>query len=118
MSKKNNVGEVLFAVVCVGGIVAVLVANEGATWLLWAQSMLSSVQAAHGAHGVSNAVGGAVDGSALPMLLQAAVGFAVVAMVGGGAMWLRNRSTVDVDADGAPQIDYGSPDWVNVRVIR
>lgn len=47
-----------------------------------------------------------------------AFGFAVVAVVGGGAMWLRNRNAVDVDPDGTPQIDYRSPDWVNVKVIR
>lgn len=115
MGKKTTFGDALLAMICVGGIVAVLAANNGGTWLQWAQTMLSSVQAAHGAN---NAVGGAVDGSAVGMLLQAAVGFAVVAVVGGGAMWLRNRTTVEVDADGAPQIDYSSPDWVNVKVIR
>lgn len=114
MSTKTTFGDALWAVVCVGGIGAVLVANEGATWLVWAQTALGSVQATHGA---SNAVGSAVDGSAMPMLLQAAVGFLVVSAVG-GAMWLRNRSTVEVDADGAPQIDYSSPDWVTVKVIR
>lgn len=115
MSKKNGIGETIFAVVCVVGLVGVLVANEGATWLLWLQSVVGSMSTTHSA---SNAVVSAVDGSAVGMLVQFAVGFAVVFAVGGGALWMRNRNVVEADADGTPVIDYSSPDWVNVKVIR
>lgn len=111
MSKKNNAGETIFAVVCVAGLVAVLFANDGGAWLHWLQNIMAATA-------TSNDVSGAVEGSAVGMLVQAALGFAVVFAVGGGAMWLRNRGTVDVDVDGTPQIDYRSPEWVNVRVIQ
>lgn len=100
MRKKSNVSETLFAVLCIVGVGAMLAGNNSedlTQWATWAQ-------------GVSVGVGGS--------FAQAAIGFIVVSALGGIVLWYRKPAT-ELDADGNPvEIDYSSPDWIRVEVIR
>ena len=99
MRKKSKVGETLFATLCIVGIVAVLVANNLGTLAAWAATLQA----------VSVEGGG---------IVQAAIGFIVVSALGGTVLWFRKPEPT-LDANGNPlEVDYSSPDWIRVEVIR
>ncbi len=99
MHRKSNVGETLFATLCIVGIVAVLVINNLGTIAQWASAMQAI----------------SVGGSSFA---QGAIGFVVVTALGGTVLWFR-KPAPELDADGNPvDIDYSSPDWIRVEVIR
>lgn len=100
MSKKSNAGEMLFAALCIVGIGAVLMVNNLGMLAQWAAT-LQTINLA-GAGG----------------MVQAAIGFTVVSALGGTVLWFRKPATT-LDADGNPlEIDYSSPKWIRVKVIR
>lgn len=99
MRRKSRVGETLFATLCIVGIVAVLVANNLGTLATWAATLQA----------VSVGGGG---------IVQAVIGFVVVSTLGGTVLLFRKPEPT-LDADGNPlEVDYSSPDWIRVEVIR
>ena len=100
MGKKSNISETLFATLCMLAIAAVLVVNNIDALAAWLAIF----------GGLSVGDGGS--------FAQAAIGFLVVSVLGGTVLWFR-RPAPTLDADGNPvEVDYSSPDWIRVEVIR
>lgn len=104
----KNIGETIFVTLAVIVLCAVVVINNApmlASWMAWAQSIVS---------GPPPTVAAGDGGN---WLVQNLIAFAVVSVVGGVILWAR-KPKAEVDADGNPaEIDYSVPAWVDVRIV-